>query len=632
MKKQLISISLISLLLVGCGNIVENLQEGNFQDSLKLAKEIKPEEINKRYEEGGYPLIVALEKKQYPIAKILINKNANVNITQNGLSPLDIVIINDIKNNAHLDIAQLLVKKGAKLYNRDKVISTIISNDNKQYFDFLVKNNLEKELLISKLLNSDNVNLIKYAISKKLFTNEQILEILSDFTNKEMLDIVSKNYSLSKILDLAISNENHQIITFFLENKVELNKDEIRQIIYLDKDNSFIKILYSNYPKFKSVINNIAKAKAIQNSDNDLLTLLIDKKNINLSKNDIKQILNNSFSMDIKQLIYKKYPKYRKMMFTIALNNNDEKLLLFMLSHGFKLNAKLLAQIAEKDFDVDTIKQILLYAKHLKNTAPYKKLSMQIKKAEIKNKWHQLVKSLNEGNFNKAGTLIRELNRISYNVDKDINQRVVHIGSFPSLFANVHSKENKNRTIKRLKKLLVGKNFLIAKTEYLKSGPCFFGLCAGHNEATALLTVRIVDILDDSYAKLKIVGIKIKRNSVSDWDVYNRVVADLKSKYKIGDILQESIADTINEKMWKIHASGNREGYSKKDLGFIGIFMSDTLSTVNTRDTGNWLVFDNINCDAGIYINRMEQSQMHKNVFENSYKKMYKKCGWDKIK
>jgi len=183
-----------------------------------------------------------------------------------------------------------------------------------------------------------------------------------------------------------------------------------------------------------------------------------------------------------------------------------------------------------------------------------------------------------------------------------------------------------------LKKILLNKKFKIHKTWYKKSGPCLFGFCAGHNQATAYLTGRLIQILNISEGVFRITDVSIHRDSVSDWNVYNSLVNTIQSQYHVGQELEDYIADAINEKMWKIHTSHDRGEYSKDDLAFLGIYMSDVKSTANTRDTGNWLVFDYINCDAGIFINRLENTQINNSVFNKSYKQMYKQCGWDKIK
>jgi len=644
MKIKLFFISLISIFFLGCGNIVENLQKGNFKNSIELAKEMKKDEINKKYN-GEYPLIVALEKGQNKIAKILINKGANVNVSKGNLSALDIAIIKDIttSNNDSDDIIALMISKGAKLKNYKSVISLIINREKNQYIDLILTYFPEyKNYVLNQILASKSINLIKYAINKKLFNDSQIDKIFK-LNNSELITIVYFKYPKfkKKVFFYAIQNSDSDLLNYILNNNYPITKKDLKYIATKNNvlsSNVLLNVLehskkFQKTKDYKKILQTL-KNRAIEENNPALLINCLNK-NVKITKKDINKIF-NKFSNNnfILELIYNKYPKDRNQMFSLALKNHNYEFIKLMLNNGFKLSKYQLQKVSKLQLNDDMIKTILNHSKHLKNTQAYKTLSLQLKRKEIIKNWNEFVRILNtkvkngDEFIDKTRSILVKL--VNQNVDKNIKKRADNILRFIGNFMQVM--HNNKEVTKKLKKLLIGTKSIITQTMFMRSGPCLFGMCAGYNQATAYLTVKLLNIIDDDYARFKIIDINIHRDSVSDWNVYDKVVNALRSKYFVGKILKYAIADGINDTMWKIHTSGNRKGFSKKDLAFIGMYMSSAIATANTRDTGNWLVFDNMNCDAGIYVNRIQKIQLNNDVFDKSYKKMYKKCGWDKIK
>jgi len=610
--RKIFYLSLISFLFIGCGNIVENLQKGKIKDSTEIAQQMTKKEVNKKYEgmdeishyplivalkkgnleiakilikkgadvnikeTGEYPLTLSLKNHQYDIAKLLIQKGANVNISNyQGMSPLDIALLNDMDADKAPDfMVKLLIQKNAKLKNVEDIIKTAVKVGEKSNLDFitLILNHFPqyKDILVKYLYQSNDKELYKFAISKKLFSYNQVFSSLKK--HHSLKSIICSNYSKNKIFELALKNEDATIIKMCLRNKILLKE---------------------------SVFD------------------LLEKK-----YND-KEML---------KLVYTNYPNLRNHMLLYAVSKSDKRLVNFLFKNNFKISKKLLSKINSMNLDYDTLILIIKNTKHLKNTHSYKLLAKKLKKAKVKKEWEKFIKLSNNDQLstskylNKAGALLKKLS--AQNIDKNIKKRANNMRRFLDKFV---SEMNSKNGVKRLRKILLYKSFIINETMFLKSGPCLFGMCAGHNQATAKLNVMLMKVLNDTYGKFEIRDVSIHRDSVSSWDAYNKVVNDLRRKYEVGRTITKSIADAMNEAMWKIHTTGNRSGYSKKDLAFIGIYMSDAKAVPNTRDTGNWLVFDNISCDAGILINRLENLQIHNDVFNESYKKMYKKCGWDKI-
>ena len=605
MKRILLFIT--AILFIGCGDIVENMQKGNIQDSIKIAKEMTKNEATKKYD-GKYPLIVALDKNNLEVAKILINKGADINIkdsdgntplmlslkkryyniakmlilkgadvnvlNNNNNYPLDIIISDYISRKKNPDnIVFLLLKKGAKFNNNNDSIKLAVVTNQQQWINFFLKHFPNyKSTIVNEIYNSKQVNLYKFAIAHKLLNNLEIINVLENYP--KLKNLVFNNYSKKKIFKLSLQQKKSSIIKMLLNTKIFLNKKELNKLINIYSKNNKILIL-----------------------------------------------------------IYKDYPTSRKMLFINSLKHKNTFMIKYALKIKFKLTKNLLSRITKLNLDYNTLKLIINNANHLKNTKSYKILVHKLQSEKIKKEWNDFVKLLNNNNkissniwLSKIGKSLKKLKR--QNINKNIKRRAENMSYFLNNFLSL----NDDQIVKKLKKLLLYKTFVTQDTMFLKSGPCLFGMCAGHNQATAHLDVILMKILNNTYGNFKIQNITIQRDFVSNWDAYNKVVDALRRKYEIGNVITKSIADVINENMWKIHTSGNRKGFTKKDLAFIGMYMSQAKAVANTIDTGNWLIFDNINCDAGILINRLEKLQFNDDVFDNSYKKMYKKCGWNNIR
>ena len=280
------------------------------------------------------------------------------------------------------------------------------------------------------------------------------------------------------------------------------------------------------------------------------------------------------------------------------------------------------------------INTILSHSKYLSNTKEYKKLSLELEKKKVIQKWNKFVKKLSsyksvvkviEGSKHALVPLSNQ------KIDRNIRKRALNILKFIDE-TEIFESENNLKIIKKLRKLLINKVFTIDDSLTQRSGPCFFGMCAGFNKVTANIDIKLIDILNFDDSRFKIVNADIRRSSTSSWKVTQNLLNSMHNKYSIGKTIKLPTTVAMNKDMWKIHTSGIKHDYSKKDLNFLGTYMLFALANANMRDTGSWLIFDNMSCDAGVFANRLLNAKNNKSVYSDSYLKMIKKCGWNTIK
>lgn len=643
MKTKFLLVLVLGFLLAGCSNIVESLQTGNVKDSIRIAQDMDKENINKKYN-NRYPLIVALKKGQYQVAKILLNKGANVNVNDGNFSALDISILKQINSGASKDnISSLLIEKGAKLKNYQQVILKIVNNDRMDYIDMVISHFPKyKTYLTNKILNSNKVSLIIDAINKKLFTNAQInIDKLLKEYNSKLASALYNNYSkFGRMIFLsAVKNNDIALVEDFFKNKYKMTTKELS---YIDKQNNLsnnVLLLILDHSKYLSntkeyqMILNMLKNNAIKNSNSKLLINCINKK-VKINRKDIKKIFNTFKNKNTLKIVYNKYPKYRKEMFLLELQKKNDFFIVYALSNKFRIDKSLLQRIVKLPLKSEIINTILLHSKYLRKTKEYKELSLELKKKKVIQKWNKFVKNLSshktfvqliEGSKHALIPLSNQ------KIDRNIRKRALNILKFIDKIENFNN-ENNLKKIKKLRKLLINKVFTINDYVSQKSGPCLFGICAGFNKVTANLDIKLIDIIDFDHSRFKIVNEDIRRSITSSWKVSQHLLNFMRNKYLIGQTMKKPTAVAINEYMWKIHTSGIKHGYSKKDLNFIGTYMLFALADANTRDTGTWLIFDNMSSDAGIFANRLLHAIHNKSVYNDSYLKMIKKSGWNTIK
>ena len=643
MKTKFLLVLVLGFLLVGCSNIVESLQTGNIKDSVGIAKDMNKEDINKKYN-NQYPLIVALKKGQYQVAKILLNKGANANVNDGNFSALDIFILKQINSGAKKDnISSLLIEKGAKLRNYQQIILKIVNNERMDYIDMVISHFPKyKTYLTNKILNSNKVSLITDAINKKLFTNAQINvdKLLKEY-NSKLASTLYNNYPKFErtIFLYAVKNNDIALVEDFFENKYNMTTKELS---YIDKQNNLsnnILLLILDHSKYLSntkeyqMILNMLKNNAIKNSNSKLLINCINKK-VKINRKDINKIFNTFKDKNTLKIVYNKYPKYRKEIFLLELQKKNDFFIVYALNNKFRIDKSLLQRIVKLPLKSEIINTILSHSKYLSNTKEYKELSLGLKKKKIIQKWNKFVKKLSS--YKSAMKLVNgskyTLNSLSnQKIDINIRKRAHNIEKVMDKI-QIFVDENKPKKIKKLRKMLIDKVFTIDDYLTQKSGPCFFGICAGFNKVTANVDIKLIDILDFDYSRFKIVNEDIRRASTSNWQVTQNLLNSMHEKYSIGKTMKKATVVAINTYMWKIHTSGIKHGYSKKDLNFIGIYMMNALADADSRDTGTWLIFDNMSCDAGIFANRLLNAMNNKSVYNDSYLKMIKKCGWDTIK
>ena len=279
--------------------LIEQTNKSGISNKLKT----KINDLINDHEYEHCPLILAFENKYFDIIKLLLEKGADVNITdQSGNTLLmrsvyygevdavriilefnpNLDVINEQNWSAlyiavekhNIDIVKLLLDKGACMYKKDNSSSPFI-----------------RAMCSSLWENLYNVN------------NNDIVELF--FENGAKIDILSNN-GCDFLMD-AISRKNLKIVKLLLENGVPINSnlsntDDMTPLDFAfnkSRDDDCLEIIkfmikksgkYDKEKALKTTLkNNIKLFKIIKGEDSELLIEAIKSKNINMIKLLIKK-------------------------------------------------------------------------------------------------------------------------------------------------------------------------------------------------------------------------------------------------------------------------------------------------------------------------------------------------------
>lgn len=222
------------------------------------------------YSHTGNLLETACSHNNYDVAKLLIDKGANVTVTPHGERPLEYACQRE-----NLKIVKLLVENGADINYPHKakgpIISTAIFSENKQIFDYLVKNgadifakNNNNATTLMTAASRNNLDIVKYLLKNGLNIND------SDDNGNQAL-----SYCTSDNLD---------IIQYLLDNGADIDHRDQLGMTALMRIIVLHNAKHANFGNAIVLINNGANLfdadgnPVSQYTDDPQLTKFINKK------------------------------------------------------------------------------------------------------------------------------------------------------------------------------------------------------------------------------------------------------------------------------------------------------------------------------------------------------------------
>lgn len=145
-----------------------------------------------------------------------------------------------------------------------------ISNINDQeLIEILIKNYTVEEFLKGKIINKKE--LVKKVLEKKIQLGyEQIIEIFKT-DDQELTEIFIKNYSMDEIFEGDLNNKK-ELIKELLKRQIKINYEQALRIIKID-DKELIEILIKNYPQEKLLL------EALKNNHKEILRKILSRVN-----------------------------------------------------------------------------------------------------------------------------------------------------------------------------------------------------------------------------------------------------------------------------------------------------------------------------------------------------------------
>jgi len=261
--------------------ILSFLFEEEFMDSIKngdseLAKIILNRaidndaklDVNKKDEQGYYPLLYCSFKNNVEVAKLLI-KYADINYitltinerNKNGGYPL----LSNFEDNYSNEMFQLLIDYA----NKKNIVLDITSRDNDGDHPLLwctIYNNIEKTKMLFDYADKNNL---------KLYLNEKdIIEIINRINGSYSLSLIYKNI-INNINDIST-----EIIELFYKKR---NEDKL----YISfNDNS---VIMKRFNEFKSLYDDAEFINALQDEDNEKVKLILNNAIRNNTKLNINR-------------------------------------------------------------------------------------------------------------------------------------------------------------------------------------------------------------------------------------------------------------------------------------------------------------------------------------------------------
>ena len=191
---------------------------------------------NNRNNKGNTPLIMAIEKGEIEVAKLLISKNANVNICNNDNQNALMIAC----GKGYYDIVKLLIENNANLsyidnFGNNALMYSIASNLEESYniINYLVL--LEIDIYIK---NNNNDTPLILAIKTNYYKFYHFINIFLDnkiINNKKKNYINIQNNDGETALIESVKKEDFELVKKLCDNGADIN--------VIDKDNNNLIIL-----------------------------------------------------------------------------------------------------------------------------------------------------------------------------------------------------------------------------------------------------------------------------------------------------------------------------------------------------------------------------------------------------
>lgn len=216
------------------------------------------------------PLYVATERLHIPVVKYLISKNASIK----ALDLLEVAVKNNSK-----DLVDILLKAGSE--SQKDILRIAVDNNNAEIVKVLVSKGYSSYYALEEAINDNNMALVSYFIDNKVeVTIDNLFSATNRNSNHEILELLLKNYKkhigTTKLLAEAVKNNDLKKMEILVEYGSFVN--------YQDKDSDLETALFkaSSKEAIDFLLKNGALIDVKNISGKTLLAKYADAKYSNL--------------------------------------------------------------------------------------------------------------------------------------------------------------------------------------------------------------------------------------------------------------------------------------------------------------------------------------------------------------
>jgi len=332
-------------------------------------------DIDKKDCQGISALAVSVFENNIEMTKILLDNNANVNISvMDGWTPLMLASA----NTEDIEMTKLLIENGANIDELDDdgncALMYCFSEENKSFANLLIKNGANIDIAdkngntpLMKAVQRGNIDFVKFIIEKGanvntsdkegftplMYVSINKIKLTEKINNEKNKNVAEKNYLL-KIFDPMYKNQL-DIAEILIKNGADINakaNDGITAyaIANATKNRKVVELLRKNKVNIKSTINSIEKSTFLDR----ILNIKIKEKDLseNLVTKRLRNISEEIFYVSLLDLKKEDYPyeffekaikdgveinfqnKNKESVLMIAVRDNDKKLVQLLLENG----------------------------------------------------------------------------------------------------------------------------------------------------------------------------------------------------------------------------------------------------------------------------------------------------------
>ena len=345
-----------------------------------LLKNSTVAQINMLYS-GTTPLIEAIKINDISAVKLLLTHGAYVNLQDAyGNKPLDIAIKKAI-NSGNLDIVKYLFQNGATTNKKNDFLLKAVKNSNLGLVKLLIKYNaninMDNGLLLDIAIKNNNHNIIDYLLDNGFLMNERqndFLLLACKNSNLKLMKLLIEKYNANinmdngLLLDIAIKNNDHNIMIYLLGNVLLTNERKNDLLLLTCKNYNFklMKLLREKYNADINMDNGILLEIAIKNNDHNIIDYLLDNGfRINGGQNDFLLLACKNSNFKLMKLLIEKYNADidvdNSRLLEIALTNNNSIIVDYLLDSGIRINGKQndFLLLASKNFNLELVKLLI---------------------------------------------------------------------------------------------------------------------------------------------------------------------------------------------------------------------------------------------------------------------------------